>query len=110
MFVACWMFDVRYGTKAAALTALKEFELRKRECGWRARRARILSGSIGVAEARIVVENEFDSLDDLEKSWDALHGHGDVFKRCVEEMEQYVVSGSPKWEIYRLVETIPGSA
>ena len=108
MFIACWMYDVHYGAKADALEVLKEFESRKRECGWRARRARILSGSIGVAEARIVVENEFDSLDDLERSWDALHRH-DAFKRCVEKLQRFVVSGSPRCEIYRLVETIAGS-
>lgn len=108
MFVASWSYDVHYGAKAQALEVLKEFEARKRECGWRARRARILSGSVGVAEARIVVENEFESLADLEKSWDELHRH-DVFRACVEKMQRFVVSGSPRWEIYRLVEAYCGN-
>lgn len=108
MFIACWSYDVHYGTKAQALEVLKEFESRKRECGWRARRARILSGSLGVAEARIVVENEFDSLGELERSWDELHRH-EAFRDCVEKMRKFVVSGSPRWEIYRLVETLGGN-
>ena len=107
MFLACWQYEVHYGTKADALEVLREFEHRKRECGWRAKRSRILGGSIGVAEARIIVENEFETLDDLEKSWDELHRHGDVFAACVDNMKKYVISGTPKWEIYRLIEDLP---
>lgn len=41
-------------------------------------------------------------LADLEKCWAAL-GKIDAHKKWSRDMEPYVVSGSARWEIYRIV-------
>lgn len=41
-------------------------------------------------------------LADLEKCWSAL-GKIDAHKKWSKDMEPYVVSGSARWEIYRIV-------
>jgi hypothetical protein len=41
-------------------------------------------------------------LADLEKCWSAL-GKIDAHKKWSKDMEPYVVSGSARWEIYRVV-------
>jgi hypothetical protein len=41
-------------------------------------------------------------LADLEKCWTTL-GKVDAHKKCSKNLEPYVVSGSARWEVYRIV-------
>ncbi len=104
MFIAAWSFDVQYGTRDEAVRALKETSAMIEKSGWRSKRTRVLSGSIGAPESRFILEHEFDSLADLEASWQALHSKAEEFKRLVAQMKSFIVSGSPRWEIYRVVD------
>jgi hypothetical protein len=104
MFIAAWSFDVQYGMRDEAVRTLKETTKLVEGTGWRSKRSRILSGSIGAPESRFVIEHEFDSLADLEASWQALHTKAEDFKRMVAQMKHFVVSGSPRWEIYRVLD------
>jgi hypothetical protein len=104
MFVASWSFDIQYGTREEAIRLLKELRGNVESKGWRAKGSRLLSGSIGAPESRMVIEHEFESLADLEASWDALHGRAEDFKRIVTQMKNIVVSASPRWEIYRIID------
>ena len=104
MFIAAWSFDVQYGMREEAVRTLKETVRIVESSGWKSKRQRILSGSIGVPESRFVIEHEFDSLADLEASWQTLHTKAEEFKRMVAQMKNFIVSGSPRWEIYRVLD------
>ena len=104
MFVASWSFDIQFGMRDESLRTMKEFQAMLPPSGWRAKRSRILLGSIGAPESRVVIEHEFDSLADIEASWDGLHKSADVFKRWVSQIKPSIVPGSPRWEVYRIVE------
>ena len=104
MFIAAWSFDVQYGMRDEAVRALKETSTLIEKSGWRSKQARLLTGSIGAPESRFILEHEFDSLADLEASWQALHTKAEDFKRMVAQMKNFIVSGSPRWEIYRVID------
>jgi hypothetical protein len=104
MFVASWSFDVKYGTRDEAIRMLREQKAMIQQTGWKAKRTRVLGGSIGAPESRFVLEHEFASLADLEASWEELHRHGEKFKGLVGQMKNVIVDTSPKWEIYRVID------
>ncbi len=72
------------------------------QIGWAAEKGRMLTGSIGAREATVVHERQVVDLADLEKCWSAL-GKIEAHKKWSKDMEPYVVSGSARWEIYRVV-------
>lgn len=104
MFIAAWSFDVQYGTRDEAIRALKEANALVEKSGWRAKNTRLLSGSIGAPESRFILEHEFASLADLEASWQSLQSRAEDFKRMVAQMKNFIVSGTPRWEIYRVID------
>jgi hypothetical protein len=104
MFIASWSFDVQYGTREEAIRVLKEANAIVQKAGWRAKQTRVLNGSIGAPESRFLIEHEFESLADLEASWQSLQSRADDFKRMVGQMKSFILSGSPRWEIYRVLD------
>lgn len=104
MFIAAWSFDTKYGTREQTLRLLREQKGGVPAPGWRARNTRVLAGSIGAPESRFVLQHEFDTLADLEASWDALHAQGEKFNAMVGQLKNVVIDGSPRWEIYRVID------
>src|SRR5262245_26895180 len=105
MFVAAWQFDMQFGAREETLRMLKESkESFAKISGWKAKRTRILHGSIGAPESRIVIEHDFASLADLESSWAALRANGELFHKMVSQMKTVIVHGTPRWEVYRVVD------
>src|SRR5262249_49782821 len=105
MFVAAWSFDIQYGAREEAMRMMKETQARVEGSGWKAKRTRILAGSIGAPESRMILEHEIESLADLEASWNALHARQGDFQKMVGQMKNVILSGSPRWEIYRIIES-----
>ena len=57
MFVATWSFDMHYGMRQEAMKAIKEIGATVDKVpGWKAKGTRVLWGSIGAPESRIVLE------------------------------------------------------
>jgi hypothetical protein len=104
MFVASWSFDVKYGTREETIRMLREQQAIIMSAGWKAKRSRLLGGSIGAPESRFVLEHDFATLADLEASWDELHRHGEKFKGLIGQMKNVIVDGSPRWEVYRVID------
>jgi hypothetical protein len=102
MFIAAWKFDMKWGTRDETMRLMKEFESTEQK-GWKSTSTRVLVGSIGAPESRVVVEHSFESLADLEASWEALHKNADFFTRWVSQARNVILDGSPRWEIYRVV-------
>lgn len=104
MFVAAWSFDAKYGTRDQVMRLLREVKGTVEDAGWKAKQTRILGGSIGAPESRFVVQHDFETLADLEASWDNLHRQGEKFSSMVGQFRQVIVDGTPRWEIYRVID------
>jgi len=103
MMIARWHIDARFGHKETVIKLLKRWnEEIGTKVGWTADKARILTGSIGTPESRITSEIMVEDLAELNASWAKLatvDGHAEWSK----ELEPYVVSGSNRWEVCRVV-------
>jgi len=103
MLIARWQIDARFGYKQNAIDLLRRWSNEVApQIGWTADKGRLLTGSIGAREATIVHEWSVNDLADLEKAWAAL-GKIDAHKTWGKEMEPHVVSGSSRWEVYRVI-------
>jgi hypothetical protein len=103
MFVAAWSFDLQFGSREEAMRVLQQFMPQVSEA-FRAKASRMLLGSIGAPESRVVIQHDFASLADLEASWEALRGQGAMFKEWVGAIKPHIVAGTPRWEIYRVLQ------
>jgi len=104
MFIASWQFDMKYGAREETFRLLKELKATIKDAGWRAKYTRVLHGSIGAPESRVCLEHTFESLADLEASWASLHKQADRFGKMVAQMKPLIVDGSPRWEVYRVID------
>ena len=64
--------------------------------------SRILSGSIGAKEALVVTEVTLDSLAALDAAFSKV-GEIAAHADWSNELEPFIVSGSSRWEIFRVV-------
>ena len=102
MFAARWIIDIRFGHKEEAIKLMKRWEEDVgSKCGLERPQMRI--GSIGASESRFESEVRVPSLEALEKAW-AQMATNPAHARFSQELEPHVVSGSNRWEIYRVVE------
>lgn len=103
MMVARWSIDARFGYKAEVVDALQRWmkEIGS-QIGWKAENVRILTGSVGTREATVQTEVLIRDLAELNAAWDRL-ATLDAHKRWGKELEPFVVSGSPRWEVLRVV-------
>lgn len=101
MLIATRQIDARFGHKQQVVERVKSWAS---DVGASAgsTHGRLLGGSIGALEATLRHDWEFASLADLESAWSALAanpGHA----RWSAELEPLVVSGTARWEIFRLL-------
>ena len=101
MMVARWQFKARFGMKQAAIDAVKEWwqtvgaGIGQTDCT-------IMTGSIGAEEALVTVNVRVDDLTALNEQWERL-AQRDDHKQWGERFEPLIVSGSTRWEIFRIV-------
>ena len=104
MMIARWTIDAKFGHKPEVVESLSTwFAEIGSQIGWTKGNYRILVGSVGALESRIVSEITISSLNELNDSWQQL-GDIEEHKQWSKELEPHVVSGTQKWEIYRVVE------
>jgi hypothetical protein len=103
MLIARWQIDARFGHKQTVIDMFRRWE---REIGSKAGTDKmdfkILTGSIGASEATVEVNHTVESLSQLERFFEAI-GKSDAHKKWGKDLEPYVVSGSSRWKIYRVV-------
>lgn len=103
MMIARWQFDAKFGRKDEAIRLLKEWhEIFGAQIGWTKDKVRMFTGSVGVAESRIVSEVMVKDLAELNAAWEklaTLEGRAEWQKR----LEPVLVSGSNHWEVYRTI-------
>lgn len=103
MMVARWSIDARFGYKAQVVDAVQRWmkEIGS-QIGWKAENVRVLTGSVGTREATVQAEILIRDLAELNAAWDTL-ATLDAHKQWSQDLEPFVVSGSPRWEVLRVV-------
>ncbi len=103
MMVARWSIDAKFGYKQAVVDSMKRW-LREvgPQAGIDAQRTRLLTGSVGALEASVVSEHVIEDLAELNRVWDKL-ATLPAHQQWSKELEPNVVSGTSRWEIYRLL-------
>ena len=103
MMIARWHFEARFGHKQTAIDLLKRWgqEIGS-QIGWTDDKVRIVTGSIGALESTIEMEITIADLTELNNSFEKL-GAIEAHKAWSKEIEPYVVSGTPHWQIFRVV-------
>jgi len=102
--VARWQLEARFGHKQKVIDSLKKwFKEIGSEIGWTLNKVRITTGSVGALESSVIAEIVLENLTELDHSWTKL-GNVEGHKEWSVEIEPYIVSGTAKWEILRIVE------
>lgn len=103
MMIARWQIEARFGHKQTVIDMLKRWqeEIGTR-VGWTADKVRLLSGSVGALESTIQSEVQIEDLAELGKAWEKL-GAIEAHKQWSKDIEPYVVSGTPHWQIFRVL-------
>lgn len=104
MMIARWQFDAKFGRKAEAIKLSKEWEEQiGRQTGLDIDVARMTTGSVGARESRVEIEYPISGLGELQEFFDkiaTIKMHADWGKR----MGEVIVSGSTRWEVFRVVD------
>lgn len=103
MMIARWSIDARFGHKAEVLALMQQWQREiASQIGWTADKARLLNGSIGANESLIVSEITINDLAELNAAWDKL-AKIDAHREWGKALEPHIVSGTPRWEVFRVV-------
>lgn len=103
MMLARWCIDARFGYKQNVVDLMQRWlsEVAP-QVGITAERTRLLTGSIGALEATVQSEHLMEDLTELNRVWDKLASIP-AHKQWSKELEPFVVSGTSRWEIYRVL-------
>jgi hypothetical protein len=103
MFIARWQVDAKFGYKQK-LVALMQRWMKEigPQAGFDKMEMTLSTGSIGAREATVYADHKVATLAQLEKGFDALEKI-EAHQKWGAEMEPYVVSGSSRWEILRVI-------
>lgn len=103
MFSARWQIDAKFGQKQQVIELMRQWE---RDIGAQAGLAemdfQLMTGSIGAREATIESHHQVESLARLEEFFARL-GRIDAHAQWGRELEPHVVSGSSRWQIFRII-------
>ena len=103
MIIARWQIDARFGHKQKVIDMLRTWERDiAPKAGLDTTRGQLLTGSIGAREATVEADWTLDGLAQLERVWAELASL-DEHKTWSVELEPYVVSGSARWEVFRVL-------
>jgi hypothetical protein len=103
MMIARWSIDAKFGYKQNVVDAMKSWmrEIAP-QVGITEDRSRLMTGSIGALEATVQSEHVIKDLAELNSAWDKL-ATIPAHHQWGKDLEPYVVSGTSRWEIYRLL-------
>ena len=104
MMIARWSIDVRFGHKAEAVALMKQWlaEIGS-QVGWNPDKVKLLNGSVGANESLLVSEVAIKDLAELNAAWEQL-GKIEAHANWSKNLEPHIVSGTPRWEIFRVIE------
>jgi hypothetical protein len=103
MMVARWSIDAKFGYKQDVIDSMQRWmrEIAP-QAGLTRDRTRLLTGSVGALESTVQAEHVVEDLTELNQVWAKLAAIP-AHKQWSRELEPHVVSGTNRWEVYRLV-------
>ena len=103
MMIARWSIDAKFGQKQTVINLMKRWlDEVAPEAGFSPNDMRLLTGSIGALESTIQTEHSIKDLTELNQLWDKL-AKIEAHKQWSKDLEPYVVSGTNRWEIFRIL-------
>ena len=104
MIIARWHIDARFGHKQAVIDSMKEWHRTiATQIGWTDDKVRLVTGSVGARESTVEAEMTLKDLAELDASWAKLASIP-AHKEWSKAIEPLIVSGTPRWEIFRVIE------
>ena len=101
MILARWSIDARFGHKQAVIDSMIQWQKEiGSTIGWN--EMRLLTGSIGARESTVQSEIRLKDLAELNAAWDKL-ATIEAHKRLSKDLEPFIVSGTPRWEVFRIL-------
>lgn len=101
MILARWSIDARFGHKQAVIDSMIQWQKEiGSTIGWN--EMRLLTGSIGARESTVQSEIRLKDLAELNAAWDKL-ATIEAHKRWSKDLEPFIVSGTPRWEVFRIL-------
>ena len=102
MIVARWYVKARFGMKPQVIEKVKAWwDVVGKVIGQS--KHTLMTGSVGAEESLVTMDVWVNDMGELQQQWDAMAG-SEVHQRFAEELEPLIVSGSTKWEIFRVIE------
>ena len=103
MILARWSIDARFGYKQTVIDAMKRWMQEiGAQAGLKADKTRLLTGSVGALESTVASETVLKDMGELDAMWGKL-ATIDAHKQWSKDLEPYVVSGTSRWEIFRVI-------
>jgi len=101
--VARWSIDAKFGYKQNVIDLMQRWSRDiGPQAGFAADKGRLLTGSVGALEATVQSEYLVKDLCELNQIWEKLATIA-AHKQWGKELEPHVVSGTSRWEIYRVL-------
>ncbi|MCG4453898.1 hypothetical protein LJY18_11390 [Pseudomonas sp. MMS21-TM103] len=103
MMIARWSIDAKFGYKQNVIDLMQRWmrEIAP-QVGLDTDKMRLLTGSVGALEATVQAEHLIDDLTELNQVWEKLATIA-AHKQWSKDLEPHVVSGTSRWEIYRVL-------
>lgn len=103
MMIARWSISAKFGYKQHVIDLMQRWlqEIAP-QVGFSADKTRLLTGSIGALEATIQTEHLVKDLSELNQAWEKL-ATIPAHKQWSKDLEPHVVSGTSRWEIFRVL-------
>ena len=103
MMIARWQFTAKFGRKQDAIELIKEWsEQIGSQTNIEVGKERIVTGSVGASEGLVETEYEIENLSELDEFFTKI-ATIQMHKDWGPKMGEVIVSGSTKWEVFRLV-------
>lgn len=104
MMIARWSIEAKFGHKPEVVEQMNRWLAEiGAQIGWTREKVRLLNGSIGALESTIQSEITLADLTELSSAWDKL-AKLDSHKAWSRNLEPHVVSGTQRWEIFRVID------
>ena len=103
MIIARWQFTANFGRKQEAIGLIEEWnEQIGAQTNIDVRKARLVTGSVGASEGLVELEMEIEDLKDLDDFFSKIASI-QMHSEWGPKMGEVIVSGSTRWEVFRIV-------
>ena len=101
--IARWQFTAKFGQKDEAISLIKEWnEQIGAQTDIDPSNERIITGSVGASEGLVETEFKIEGLSDLDDFFSKI-ANIQMHKEWGPKMGEVIVSGSTRWEVFRVV-------